>query len=79
MAEILIGPLVSLVFYLGTWTFNKARTRKQNKEDDHETRYLVAAVNNLALFAQSRATAISYLHGTALWCPLGLSSLSMLT
>jgi hypothetical protein len=58
MAEVIVGPLVSLAIYLGTWINKKRKRRIINKENVSEATALVNAVNSLAGFVKEKVDAI---------------------
>jgi hypothetical protein len=64
MAEVLVGPLVSLAVYLSSWIYQKWQTRTENKQHNYETAQLVRAVDNLAIFAQTRSITLQHHRGT---------------
>jgi hypothetical protein len=58
MAELLIGPLVSLAVYLGTWIRKRRKQREINREIFSEATALVNSVNSLAYLVQGKVDAL---------------------
>jgi hypothetical protein len=63
MAEALVvGPLFNLAFFLGKHLWKRYNGRKDDNEYDHESGQLLKAVENLAQFAQEKASEIQLIN-----------------
>jgi len=64
MAEaLIIGPLITLGVNVAAWAYKKHHQTQENREHDHESKKLMAAVDSLAIFVQERSHLIRFLHG----------------
>jgi len=62
MAEILIGPLLTLSAYLGKWAWDKYRQTQRNQQHTRETDALLLAIEKLQELVNEKANAIKKLQ-----------------